>query len=61
MAINTLYLDNGGLKRVRSTYSAQYPKNIRLEKLFQPAVLSLLQNKLNHSKFKLKFNPYKYK
>ena len=61
MAINTLYLDNGILRSIRNTYNNQYPKNIRLEKFFQRPIFSLLQNKLQNSKFSLKFHPYKYK
>ena len=61
MAINTLYLDGGILKSANKTFNNQNPRNIRLEKFFQPAVFSILQDKLYNLKFKLKFHPYKYK
>ena len=61
MTINTLYLDKGILKSVSNTFNIQNPKNIQLEKFFQPAVFNLLQAKLFKSRYKLKFHPYKYR
>ena len=61
MAINTLYLDTGVLKSAGKVYNNQTPKNIRLEKFFQPSVFSMLQKKLHNEIYKLKFHPYKYK
>lgn len=61
MAISTIYLDNGILKKAGEIYSKQYPKNIRLENLFQKSVFLLLQKKLCNSQFRLRFHPYKYK
>ena len=61
MVVNTLYLDSGVLKSIKKTYSKQYPKNIRLEKFFQPSIFALLYRKICSANFSLKFNPYKYK
>src|SRR3989344_7309790 len=61
MAINTLYIDRGALKSASAIYNSQLPKNIRLEKFFQPSVFSLLQKKLFKSKYSSKFHPYKYR
>ena len=49
MVINTLYLDKGILKSVGNTFNIQNPRNIQLEKFFQPAVFNLLQAKLHKS------------
>lgn len=61
MAVSTIYIDNGILKKAAEVYNKQYPKNIRLENLFQKPVFLLLQKKLYNSQFKLKFHPYKHK
>ena len=61
MAINTLYVDGGVLKSASRTFNNQNPRNIRLERFFQPAIFKLLQKKLYHPSYKLKFHPYKYK
>ena len=61
MAVNTLYMDGGVLKSARKTFNSQSPRNIRLEKFFQAAIFSILQNKLENLNYKLKFHPYKYK
>ncbi len=61
MAINTLYLDKGVLKSAMNIFNNQSPRNIRLEKFFQPAIFNILQNKLLQTKYKLKFHPYKHK
>ena len=61
MAINTLYIDKGILKSAGKTFNNQNPRNIRLEKFFQPSVFYLLQRKLHNSEYSMKFHPYKYK
>jgi hypothetical protein len=54
-------MDSGILKKAGEIYSRQYPKNIRLDNIFQKPVFLLLQKKLSNSKFKLRFHPYKHK
>ena len=61
MAISTIYMDSGILEKAGEIYSRQYPKNIRLENIFQKPVFMLLQKALYNSKFKLRFHPYKCK
>ena len=61
MVINTLYVDGGVLKSASKTFNSQNPRNIRLERFFQPAAFGLLQKKLHRSSYKLKFHPNKYK
>ncbi|MBI2541897.1 hypothetical protein HYV80_04260 [Candidatus Woesearchaeota archaeon] len=61
MAINTLYMDNGILKKAKQVYNNQHPKNIKLENFFQKPVFSLLRKKLNESKYSPEFHPYKYR
>ena len=60
MAISTIYLDGGVLKSAGNAFNSQNPRNIMLENFFQKAVISLLQDKLAHSEFSMKFSPYRH-
>lgn len=61
MAINPTYLDKKVRKNAFDVYNRQEPKNIRLDNFFQRTIFELLLNKLIEEKWKLKFDPYKYK
>lgn len=61
MAINELYNNHQILQQARQEYNKQTPRHVQLPQFFQPAVFTLLQQKLKTQKYQQKFHPYKYR
>ncbi len=61
MAINTNYMESKNLINISKLYKDNVPNNIMLNSILQDKVFNLLSNKVSHSIFSSKFDPYKYR